>query len=390
MKSIKNILFGITVVASTLLPGKLSAQTPTWYQAFNPRNEVVDGFNSYGIPDLNNNKNLKDDLNLILGSSDPKADVDGDGNPGTSNDVQVYTEYVNGNREYLPGEYWRSTPSEKEGWVRKVAPIIKKLNNYTYNNSSDSDKFFDSDRFALGGFFTTNGYNPNRDDFNLIHSKYNMTYNGLFNLPFYIARVHSDDGNFNHGLNAIFTGNNLNDLEHWLFFEPQTGEIVEPGSFSIPFNSRVDILGVQDFETAYNVGLIDLPLLKTAASIHFDSQGNREITYMNPVMIEDQTTLGVEDNENTNVSNKFLLKQNFPNPFNSNTTISYYLPKEENVELNIYSSNGQKLETLVKNEKQVEGEHKIIWDAEKYPAGIYLYQIQVDDFIQTKKMLFVK
>ncbi|MBU0529098.1 hypothetical protein KKF86_04990, partial [bacterium] len=318
MKYLKNLLFATAIAVSAVLPGKLNAQTPTWYDAFNPRNEVVDGFNSYGIPDLNNNKNLKDDLNLILGGSDPKADVDGDDHPGTAQDVQVYTEYVNGDRDYLPGEYWRSTPSEKEGWIRKVYPISVRLSNYEFISpldprSQDQNTRFDSDNGSLADFLNLNGYNPNRVDFNLIHPKYSLTYNGLFNLPAYIARVHSDDGNFNHGIIAFFTGTNLNDPNGWIFGDAQEGRIIEPGvDWSIPFSSRVDILGVHDFESSYNSGVIDLPKTTVAVYIHFDSQGNREITYMNPVMIEDQTTLDIKDNEKTNVSNKFLLKQNFP------------------------------------------------------------------------------
>ena len=358
---VKKALIGTAIVVSTLLPGKLNAQTPTWYQAFNPRNEVVNYFGSYGSGDVDQDGDVDAaDLSAMNTTQNFYSDVDADGIQSSAQDKQILSNYLNGNRVYMPAEYWRSTPSEKKDWVKKIYPIMTKLNNYTYNSSADPNLFFDSDRFSVGDFLTGNGYSPNRDDFNLIHPKYNLNYNGLFNLPIYITRVHSDDGQFNHGISAIFTGTNLNDVDDWLFLEPQIGEVVEPGSQSIPFNSRADILGVKDFKSAYDVGLIDLPWLKAAVSIHLDAQGNREMTYINPEMIVDQTSLDVEDNTNTNVSDSYMLNQNFPNPFNSNTTISYYLPKEKGIELNIYNLQGKLEETLVKNEKQVQGEHKVI------------------------------
>ncbi|NHZ86589.1 MAG: T9SS type A sorting domain-containing protein [Planctomycetia bacterium] len=390
MKGLTKLLVGGAIIASAILPGKLNAQTPTWYQAFNPRNEVVNGLNSYGMPNLNNDNDLDwDDYPLIKGSSDPRADVDADDKPGTDNDQKVYGDWLNGLIAYLPGEYWRSTPSEKEEWVRNVYPIMTRLNNYTYNSSADPDEFFDSDRFSVGDFLTGNGYSPDRDDFDLIHDKYNMDYNGLFNIPIYIARVHSDDGTFNHGISAIFTGDDLNNLEDWLFLEPQSGEIREPGSWSVPFNSSVSIFGVHNFKDAYNLGSIDLPRLYTAVRLHFDGSGNREMTYLNPDMIVDQATVAVEDDENTNISDSYLLNQNFPNPFNSSTTISYSLPNEANVEVNIFNVKGQKLETLV-NIKQIAGEYYIKWDSSKYPTGTYFYQITTPSFTKTRKMTYIK
>jgi len=395
-KVIKPIAKPVLLTTALLLGPKVYSQTPTWYQAFNPRNEVVDGFDSYGMPDLNNNHNLRDDYNLIKGSLDPKADIDADGTPGIDNDLKVYTDYLNGDIEYLPGEYGRSTPSEKEAWIRKVYPIITRLNNREFipvsdPRSQDPETRFDCTNGVIQDLLSINGYNPDRADFGLIHPKYTLEYNGLLNLPVYFAGVHSDDGVFNHAVTAIFTKTNLNDSDGWLFLEPQTGRVVEPGvDWSIPLNSEIRIQGLHNFKDAYNVGVMDEPRFYNAVKIHIDENGNREMddADINSNMIMDQTTLGVEDNESTNVSEKYSLK-NFPNPFNSNTTISYTTPQEGNVEINIFNIKGQKLETLV-NENQFEGEHKVIWDAEKYPAGIYLYQLQTNNLTESKKMTSLK
>ncbi|MBU0528850.1 T9SS type A sorting domain-containing protein, partial [bacterium] len=137
-----------------------------------------------------------------------------------------------------------------------------------------------------------------------------------------------------------------------------------------------------------------------AVKMHIDSQGNREITFLNPEMIEDQTTLGIEDNENTNISDKFLLKQNFPNPFNSNTTIQFDIPLNPPlkggttqsggyISLNIYDVNGKEIATLIDN-INTSGSYQVDWNASSCPSGIYFYTLRTKDFAKTRKMLLLR
>lgn len=200
----------------------------------NPRNEVVDYFGSYGSGDVDQDGDVDlydlDSMNTIQNFY---SVVDADGTQSTAQDKQVLDEYLNGSREYMLAEYWRSTPSEKEAWIRKVYPIMTRLNNREFiplndPRAQDPETRFDCTNGVVQDILSGNGYNPNRDDFNLIHSKYTLAYNGLFNLPIYFAGVHSDDGILNHAVSAIFTGTNLNDLDGWLFLESMSGKVVEP------------------------------------------------------------------------------------------------------------------------------------------------------------------
>ena len=90
---------------------------------------------------------------------------------------------------------------------------------------------------------------------------------------------------------------------------------------------------------------------------------------------------------------KFVLEQNFPNPFNPKTTILYQLPLESDVVLSIYNIIGQKVEILV-NEKQGAGIYNIEWDASNVASGMYFYRILARDakgvHTAIKKMLIIK
>lgn len=83
------------------------------------------------------------------------------------------------------------------------------------------------------------------------------------------------------------------------------------------------------------------------------------------------------------------LYQNFPNPFNPTTAISYQLSAVSNVMLKVYDVLGKEVATLV-NEKQNAGVYKIAFDGSKYPSGVYFYRITTGDFVQTKKLLLLK
>jgi len=90
----------------------------------------------------------------------------------------------------------------------------------------------------------------------------------------------------------------------------------------------------------------------------------------------------------------FTLHQNFPNPFNPITTLSYDLPKDSDVGLAIFDMLGNEVVTLVSAHQQA-GFKSVQWDAKDsmgrpVGGGVYLYQIKAGEFVQTKKMVLLK
>lgn len=90
----------------------------------------------------------------------------------------------------------------------------------------------------------------------------------------------------------------------------------------------------------------------------------------------------------------FSLAQNYPNPFNPATVIQYYLPAESKVSLRVYNILGQVVRTLV-NGPQPGGDHFEAWDGHSdggaaLASGVYLYRLQTDNGIYTRKMVLLK
>ena len=97
----------------------------------------------------------------------------------------------------------------------------------------------------------------------------------------------------------------------------------------------------------------------------------------------------VEQSNNSKMPYSWTLNQNYPNPFNPTTTISYQLPITSHVELTIHSINGQKITTLV-SEQQQAGNYRFEWDGGDLASGVYVYQLQTNDFTASKKLILLK
>ncbi|MCW8995457.1 MAG: T9SS type A sorting domain-containing protein, partial [Psychromonas sp.] len=85
----------------------------------------------------------------------------------------------------------------------------------------------------------------------------------------------------------------------------------------------------------------------------------------------------------------FGLEQNYPNPLNQSTTISYSVPKMEFVTLKVYDVLGYEIETLI-NEEKPAGIYEAEFNANNLPSGIYFYILQAGQIIETKKMMLLK
>jgi hypothetical protein len=106
------------------------------------------------------------------------------------------------------------------------------------------------------------------------------------------------------------------------------------------------------------------------------------------IVYGDTTTVGVEDEENP-IASEFKIEQNFPNPFNSSTTIAYNLEYGTFVSLIVYNCLGENVKTLV-NEFQEAGTHRVVFESDNLPSGLYFLRIIASPWKDTKKMVLLK
>ncbi|MFA7289275.1 MAG: CotH kinase family protein [Melioribacteraceae bacterium] len=118
------------------------------------------------------------------------------------------------------------------------------------------------------------------------------------------------------------------------------------------------------------------------SGFHYNTQ-----TSVSPLYYIESTTVDVKDEEL--IPTKFALQQNFPNPFNPTSTISYSLPKQAYINLTVYNILGKEVMNLV-DETKGPGEYKVMFDASDLSSGIYFYTLNAGEITITKKMILVK
>ena len=123
------------------------------------------------------------------------------------------------------------------------------------------------------------------------------------------------------------------------------------------------------------------------ARIDFNAGGVLGDVYVDNVSLKEIVTSF--DPLSNGVPDKFQLGNNFPNPFNPITAISYRLSAISDVELSVYNLLGEKVVTLVSERKQA-GKYEVRWNASNQASGVYFYRIDAGEFQDVKKMILLR
>ncbi|MCB0730038.1 MAG: T9SS type A sorting domain-containing protein [Ignavibacteriae bacterium] len=160
------------------------------------------------------------------------------------------------------------------------------------------------------------------------------------------------------------------------------GDISDSNSYQI---SVIDSL----YPTA-NAGRYDIVQVA-----NLDEDPELEILYTNgatcerfPIVILDLVKpVTVKDSF---IPTEFQLEQNYPNPFNPVTNINFSIPEASEISLRIYNSLGQQVSTVINKEYLNKGNYTYKFNAVNLPSGVYMYTLESDFGITSKKMIVLK
>ena len=211
---------------------------------------------------------------------------------------------------------------------------------------------------------------------------------------------------------GLHSDTNMNEFEFFIFGEGGWHSVKAPADeaynefwhhFAGTFDGLTLILYIDGEPVATSedyVGFIDL----TAFAINIGRTSEKQDRIYNGINDEARIysrTLSPEEimalytlptrlHEANNFPKEFVLNQNFPNPFNPTTYISYALPKTGYVTLKVFDLQGRETATLV-DQFQNGGEYTVGFDASSLPSGVYFYRLQLGNaHVLTRKMLLVR
>jgi hypothetical protein len=100
------------------------------------------------------------------------------------------------------------------------------------------------------------------------------------------------------------------------------------------------------------------------------------------------TTIGIIP-IGTVVPDAFNLFNNYPNPFNPTTLITFDVPKAQQVKLRVFDMQGREISVLV-NQNLAAGRYQVDFHGNNLASGVYFYSLEAADFYKVNKMVLIK
>ncbi len=266
----------------------LMAQEITESDILNPYKQPNDSLTaSYGSGDANQDGIVNwDDYDSMVGKTqNDYADVDGNGIASDTLDQRLLSEFLNAERQYLPG-HWNHpehSNADKVSWIENMLEIDQTDTN-RWVNSTVVDERFISGNFSNQLYLNFFGYDG--DD---IPEKYVTEHVGRFNIPVYDVALYDTSTGMGHGMNAFLSGEDPTNFDDWTFIEPQTDGTVKGEFFrniSYIKGQRIVIKGARDFQASSSqdmfrgIGLVGFDIDSTGTAVVFYQ--NEELTTTRP------------------------------------------------------------------------------------------------------------
>jgi hypothetical protein len=166
--------------------------------------------------------------------------------------------------------------------------------------------------------------------------------------------------------------------------------VVYPLRLELDLNVQADSIRVYPLTSVGKEGSIAPFLLMPASDNHFRvilDQGALQTLWFGIEKYGHGVATGLRNAGD--IPREFSLQQNFPNPFNPLTTISFSIPQRSFVSLKIFDVIGREVATIV-SENLLPGSYQRQWNAVNNSSGVYFYRLQTPGYIQTNKLLLLR
>ena len=316
---------------------------------------------------------------------------------------------------------------ENKWGTSQSPPVITEVSDVTINEDEShvdtlSATDGDNDPITYSATSDTNAVTASITD-SILTITPNANWNGVANI-----KAYASDGNSKDSTSFVLTVTSVQDAPaafEWVSSALDSINITKDNvrsDYTLKWTESVDVdndtidyimyakIGIYPFQEIYDTTALTLPIpYEEIAESAFEGLPGNAATVRFTVWAHDgidSVQVSGEDRvlyvnryeylstESEGVPVEFALHENYPNPFNPTTQIRFDLPEMANVNLIIYNMLGQKIKSF-NIQSAPTGYHAVTWNATNdlgvpVSAGIYLYQLQTEGFIKTKKMILLK
>ncbi|MEX0679825.1 MAG: GLUG motif-containing protein, partial [Balneolales bacterium] len=195
----------------------------------------------------------------------------------------------------------------------------------------------------------------------------------LWELPYFMIRITEADNPVYRGNSNVITAmvTNIGGVE-----DRQTIELI---------NDAGQILDIHEDLTLAGGDSLEIVLSWTPG----EDDPLREYELIVRTLNRSETVNTRLEEHPDNIPSALTLSQNFPNPFNSSTVISYGLPETSHVRLEVFDLLGRRVRLLLNDEISA-GRHRVLFDAGGLPSGMYLYRLSAGNALQSRTLHYIK
>ena len=153
--------------------------------------------------------------------------------------------------------------------------------------------------------------------------------------------------------------------------------------------SGEQLISLSTEKQTYSYSFIMTEPTDTSARLGFDVGGDEPILYFDNILLKRVSSSITSSDHTGSLKRSSSVFRAYPNPFHRETTFYYVLHEPARITLKLFNLGGQEIRTIV-SEYQQKGNYRVVWNAEGLSGGIYFYRFEVNDRLETGKLILLR